>query len=36
MIEESGKIDITCEFCQQNYVFDRPQVEELFPERKPH
>lgn len=36
MIEENGKIDITCEFCQQNYVFDRPQVEELFPERKPH
>lgn len=36
MIEENGKIDITCEFCQQNYVFDRPQVEALFPERNLH
>lgn len=36
MIEEQGKIDITCEFCQQHYVFDQAQIEELFPERSPH
>lgn len=36
MIAEHGKIDITCEFCQQNYVFDKAQVEELFPERQLH
>ncbi|WP_430460625.1 Hsp33 family molecular chaperone HslO [Thalassolituus sp. LLYu03] len=36
VIAERGKIDITCEFCQQNYVFDKAQVDELFPERHPH
>jgi len=34
--EQAGKIDITCEFCQQNYTFDRPQVDAIFPERKLH
>lgn len=36
MLEEQRKIDITCEFCQQHYSFDRQQVEELFPQRHPH
>ena len=36
MIEEHGRIDITCEFCQQNYVFDKAQVQDLFPENNPH
>lgn len=36
MIEEHGRIDITCEFCQQNYVFDKAQVQDLFPEKHPH
>lgn len=35
MLNELGKIQINCEFCQQHYSFDRDDVEELFPERNP-
>ena len=33
MLMELSAINITCEFCQQSYSFDRAQVESLFPER---
>lgn len=36
MIAEQGKIEITCEFCAQHYAFDQRQVDELFPEQRPH
>jgi len=36
MIEESGKIDINCEFCQQHYQFDQSDMAELFPENNLH
>ena len=36
ILQEAGKIEISCEFCQQHYSFDREQVNELFPQRKPH
>ena len=36
MLQESSKIEVNCEFCQQRYSFDRAQVEELFPQRNPH
>ena len=36
MIREQGKIDITCEFCAQHYVFDQQQVDDLFPEQRQH
>ena len=32
IIEEQGKVSISCDFCQQAYSFDRSQIEELFPE----
>jgi redox-regulated HSP33 family molecular chaperone len=28
-----GRIDIHCEFCQQPYLFERTDIEALFPER---
>jgi len=36
ILKQSGKIDVSCEFCQQHYSFDRPQVDALFPQRNPH
>lgn len=36
ILQEAGKIEVSCEFCQQHYSFDRQQVNELFPQRKPH
>ncbi len=33
ILAEQGSIRINCDFCQQAYTFDAPQVEELFPER---
>ncbi len=36
ILKEAGKISITCEFCQQAYAFERPEIEEMFPERHPH
>ncbi|MDH4274682.1 MAG: Hsp33 family molecular chaperone HslO [Gammaproteobacteria bacterium] len=27
---EKGNVDVTCEFCNQNYIFDSIDVEELF------
>ena len=36
ILQEAGKIEVSCEFCQQHYAFDRQQVEELFPQRHPH
>lgn len=36
MLQEQGKIDITCEFCQQNYTFDQAQVDELFSPQQLH
>lgn len=36
MLQESSKIEVNCEFCQQHYSFDRAQVDELFPQRNPH
>ncbi len=36
MLHELGQIDITCEFCQQHYVFDEQDINELFPERNLH
>ncbi len=36
ILKESGKISITCEFCQQAYAFERPEIEEMFPERHLH
>lgn len=36
MLNETGSISITCEFCQQEYRFLRDDVEALFPERHPH
>ncbi|WP_028292186.1 Hsp33 family molecular chaperone HslO [Oceanobacter kriegii] len=36
MIEESGHIDVNCEFCQQHYRFDETDMSELFPENNLH
>lgn len=36
ILNETGNIDITCEFCQQTYRFEQEDVEALFPERHPH
>ena len=33
ILAEQGSIRINCDFCQQAYTFDAPQVDELFPER---
>ena len=33
MLAEMGRIDIHCEFCQQPYLFERSDIETLFPER---
>ena len=33
MLTEMGRIDIHCEFCQQPYLFERTDIEALFPER---
>ncbi len=33
MLAEMGRIDIHCEFCQQPYLFERSDIEALFPER---
>jgi molecular chaperone Hsp33 len=36
MLQESTPIQVACEFCKQNYLFDANDVEELFPERNLH
>lgn len=36
MLQDLGKIQINCEFCQQHYSFDREDVNALFPERNIH
>src|SRR5690606_9051677 len=36
MVQEQGKIDITCEFCQQHYSFDQAQVDALFSSQPLH
>jgi len=30
IIEERGSVDVTCEFCNQKYVFDAVDAEALF------
>ena len=30
LLEEHGKVDVTCEFCGRNYSYDTLQVRELF------
>ncbi len=30
IIEEQGSINITCEFCKQNYVFEQDEIQQLF------
>lgn len=36
MLEETPKIAITCDFCDQHYSFDRDDVDALFSEQKLH
>src|SRR5690606_42037088 len=36
MVQEQGKIDSTCEFCQQHYSFDQAQVDALFSSQPLH
>ena len=36
MLAESAPISITCDFCQQHYIFTETDVNALFPERKLH
>lgn len=35
LIEERGKVEVTCEFCNREYQFDRVDVSELFTEAIP-
>jgi molecular chaperone Hsp33 len=30
ILEDEGVVDVNCEFCNQNYVFDKVDVEQLF------
>jgi len=30
IVESQGAIQVNCEFCGKNYMFDKAQVEELF------
>lgn len=36
MIEELTNIEVACEFCNHNYVFDSVDAEQLFTSNKPH
>ena len=36
MMEETGSVDINCEFCQQHYQFVPTDMAELFPENNLH
>lgn len=36
ILNEQGEVSINCEFCQQHYRFNRPQIEALFADRKLH
>lgn len=36
IIQDLGKVDINCDFCQQSYVFDQAQVDALFNEEPLH
>ena len=35
IVEEQGKVSITCEFCEEQYEFDTQHVEEMFNPDKP-
>ena len=30
ILKDEGVVDVNCEFCNQNYVFDKVDVEQLF------
>jgi len=30
ILEEMGSVQITCEFCDQRYVFDKKDIEAIF------
>jgi len=35
LIEEDGKAEVVCHFCNEKYAFDRPQLMELLDQAKP-
>lgn len=35
LIEEEGQAEVVCHFCNEKYVFDRPQLENLLDQAKP-
>lgn len=36
MVEETGSIEVNCEFCQQHYVFKADDISEMFADQRLH